>query len=246
MNKPKLTTVLSCVNDNPKYFMFIPKQIVFWGKFGIKFICVFVGEKIPDCLLDFKENIILWNKNLDLNTAYVAQNLRIYYPALIDLPLNEFVMITDMDMLPTNDVYYKDINEFNNDDFIYYRDIDGNQIYMCYNSAHPSTWSKIFEIKDENDISKKLLENYDKHYNGTPGSTGWFIDQEIMYEKLINFPNLKVLNRPLKRLEINMYHDHLNRGEKDFLKSYDDVHFHRDYFNNEQIILDAERQILMY
>ena len=46
------------------------------------------------------------------------------------------VMITDMDMLPTNDKYYKEnLENYSHDDFIYYRNIDHRQIYMCYNAA---------------------------------------------------------------------------------------------------------------
>jgi hypothetical protein len=240
----KLTTVLASVNNNPNYYMFIPKQIHFWKKFNINFIAVFVGEVLPDELIPYKENIILWNKNLDLNTAYVAQNLRMYYTSLLELPDDEMVMITDMDMLPTNNKFYLDgLEEFKHDDFIYFRHVDGNQIYMCYNAAHPKIWSKLFCINNIHDISSKINENYNNNYNYIHGSTGWFIDQEIMYTKLINYENLKILNRPIKRLEVHMYHDYLNNGETKFIHEYDDVHFHRNYFTNETLILDAERQI---
>ena len=240
----KLTHVMESVNNNPKYYLFVAKQIIFWNKFDIKFICVFVGENIPYELKDYKDNIILWTKNLDLNTSYVAQNIRMYYPALINLPDNELIMITDMDMLPTNDTFYKkDLDKFTEKDFIYYRHVDGNQIYMCYNAANPKIWSKLFHINNENDIEKKILENYDIHYDSIPGSIGWFIDQEIMYKNLINYENLKILNRPIKRLEIYMYKNHLLLNHKNFISMYDDVHFHRSYIDNEQLILDAENQL---
>ena len=149
----KLSTVISSVNDNPKYYMFIPDQILFWKKFNINFIAIFVGNKIPNELLSYLNNIILWNKNLDLNTSYVAQNLRMYYTSLIKLDDNEIVMITDMDMLPMNNKYYvTDLDSFSKKDFIYYRNIDCNQIYMCYNAAHPSIWAKIFNIYNKYDI----------------------------------------------------------------------------------------------
>ena len=239
-----LTTVLASVNNNSSYYMFIPKQIIFWKKFNIKFISIFVGENIPLELDSYKDNIILWNKNLELNGAYVAQNIRIYYPALLTIPENELVMITDMDMLPTNESYYKDnIESFKKEDFIYYRNIDGNQIYMCYNAANPKIWSKVFNIFNENDIEYQIKKNYDNSYNAIPGSNGWFIDQEIMYNNLINYENLKILNRPIKRLEVDMYYHHLNNGDKDFVKNYDDCHFHRNYYNNENLILDAEKQL---
>lgn len=240
----KLTTVLGSVNNNKAYYNFIPKQILFWKKFNIKFIAVFVGESIPAELEPHRENIIHWTKNLDLHSAFVAQSLRMYYTSLLDLPDDELVMITDMDMLPMNHTYYtSDLERYNIDDFIYYRHVDGDQIYMCYNAAHPKTWSKVFNIKTEEDIEKNIYDTFNTAYNGIPGSHGWFIDQKIMYTKLINYPHLKVLNRPIKRLEMWMYASHLNNNDKNFIHNYDDAHFHRDYFSNLHFITDAERQI---
>lgn len=239
----KLTTVLCAVNDNPAYYMFIPKQIIFWNKFNINFIAVYVGNSLPDELKPFKNNIILWNNTPNLNSAYVAQNIRIYYPALLDLPDDEMVMITDMDMLPMNDKYYKDgLENYTIDDFIYYRNIDGNQIYMCYNAAHPKLWSKIFGISSIQDIENILIKNYNTLYNGIPGSTGWFTDQEILYKYLINYPNLKILNKPIKRIEMSHYNNYL-RIKRNFISEFDDAHYHRNYFTNLSFILDSERQL---
>jgi hypothetical protein len=240
----RLTTVFSATNDNPAYYLFIPKQIVFWKHFGIKFICVFVGTSLPNELLPYKDNIILWNNKFNLNTAYIGQNLRIFYPALLDLPDDELVMITDMDMLPMNDTYYKSgLENYTIDDFIYYRHIDGNQIYMCYNAAHPKTWSKVFDITTPDDIDCALLTNYNSGYNGIPGSTGWYTDQEILYRHLHNYPHLKVLNRPIRRLEMWDYKVFQERNYTNFISNYDDGHFHRNYKNNEKYILDAEKQL---
>lgn len=240
----RLSTIIGSVNNNPDYYKFIPKQILFWKHFNLNFIVIFVGTYIPEELKDYSNNIILWGKNLDLNSAYVSQNIRIYYPALLKLPDDEMVMITDMDMLPMNYPYYTDgLETFTKNDFIYYRNIDGNQIYMCYNAAHPNTWSNIFHINNEQDVENQININYNNQYNGQPGSTGWFIDQEIMYKKLIHYENLKVLNRPIKRLAVYMYYEHLNNNDKNFISNYDDCHFHRNYNSNEKLILDAEKQL---
>ena len=240
----KLSTVLGSTNLNPQYYMFVPKQILFWKHFGIKFIGVVVGDKIPDELKDYSDNIILWNRNLDINTAFVAQNLRMYMTALINLSDDEMVMITDMDMLPMNDKYYKEgLENFKKEDFIYYRHVDGNQIYMCYNAAHPNTWSKVFSITNEDDVEKIINETYINQYSGIPGGNGWYTDQEIMYTKLINYPHLKVLNRPLKRLEMYDFNYIKNRGINNFISNYDDSHFHRSYFNNIDNINHAEKQL---
>jgi len=186
----------------------------------------------------------MWSKNKNCHSAFVAQNLRIYYPALINLPDDEMVMITDMDMLPMSGAYYKSgLEIFNKEDFIYYRHIDRDEIYMCYNAAHPEMWSKIFNIKTEEDIEKNINDTFESSYNGIPGSSGWFTDQKIMYSKLINHPNLKVLNRPIKRLDMYMYATHLKNNDTAFINNYDDAHFHRNYQNNIQFILDAEQQL---
>jgi hypothetical protein len=241
----RLSTVLASVNNNPEYYKFIPKQILFWGNFNIKFIAIFVGSTLPDFLIPYSDNIILWNKNLDINTAFVAQNVRIYYPSLIELPENEMLMITDMDMLPSNDTYYKnDLDKYSQHHFIYYRHIDGNQIYMCYNAAHPNIWSKVFSIFNNKNIEDKIYETYNKAYNGIPGETGWFIDQEIMYNALINYEHLVILNRPIKRLEMDNFKNIIASGINDkFIHHFDDMHFHRSYSNNEQLILYAEKQL---
>lgn len=240
----KLTTVIGSVNDNPKYYKFIPIQIKFWKKFGCNFVCVFCAKSIPEKMLKYKDNIILWNRNQDVNSAFLGQNLRMFYPALLNLPDDEMVMMTDMDMLPTNFVYYKNgLEGFKKDDFIYYRRIAGNQIYMCYNAAHPETWAKAFQIKSLKDIENRINEIYSPDYSGLPGKTGWFTDQKVMFKYLKPYPGLKVLNRRIRRLEVANYRSLLSKGKTDFLKNFDDVHFHRSYHNNKNLIKDALKQL---
>lgn len=238
----KLTNVLGSVNNNPEYYNFIPYQIKFWKALNINFYAVFVGEQIPDELIPYSNNIFLWNKCLDLNTAYLGQMLRIFYTALLNLPDDEMVMITDMDMLPCNKMYYTSgLENFNKEDFIYYRNIDhsyGSQIYMCYNAAHPSVWSSVFSITCEDDIENQLRKYYEQTYTGIPGGSGWAIDQLLMYNKLINYPHLHVLNIPIKRLETWMPQQIINN-----YKQFDDCHFHRSLSRNHNLILAAEKQI---
>ena len=224
--------------------MFIPKQIEFWHHFNIKFIAIFVGTAIPKELQSYKDNIVLWSRTADLNDIFVAQMIRIYYPALLSLSDEELVMITDMDMLPTNDRYYQaGLESFTTRDFIYYRSIDGNQIYMCYNAAHPTTWASVFSITSEDDIDAALRNSYTKTYDGRPGAAGWYSDQELMYKALIQYPHLKVLNRPIKRLETNIFRMHLRNNHTNFISQYDDFHAHRSYLANESFIANAGKQL---
>ncbi len=263
----RLTHVIASVNDNPDYYLFIPKQISFWKKFNIRFLAIFIvnanananevenintGEPIlPMELQPYKDNILVWvNHHKHINTSFIGQNIRIYYPSLLSgLADDEMVMITDMDMLPMNAAYYTEgLTHFQKDDFIYYRHIDGNQIYMCYNAAHPDTWSKAFGINSVADIDARIKETYDQTYNAIPGSCGWYTDQLILYKYLINYPSLKVLERPLRRLETWNFKRLLTdqRWTEQgicFVGDFDDCHFHRSFGNNRDLIEIAEKQL---
>lgn len=235
----KLTHVLYSVNNNPNYYLFIPLQIKLWERYDIKVIVIFAGNEIPQEILPYKDNIILWDRNLDLDSSYLGQNLRIYYPSLLNLPPDECVVISDIDMLML-DPFYLLIPpfRFTKEDFIYYRFIDGGMIYMCYNAAHPSLWGKIFKIKSPDDIERTLYENYDKNYSSY--GTGWFIDQDIMYKQLINYPRLRILNKELNRLELSDF-----RKITDFnrLRDYTDFHVHRCHPCNLDVIEKFEEHI---
>ncbi len=242
----KLSIVLGCVNDNPEYYHFIPEQIYFWNKFGVKFIAVFVGNAIPEEFVKYGDQVLLWDKTPELNSAYVAQNLRLYYPALIQVDSDEsLVMITDMDMLPTNDRYYKEgLEQFDKDDFIYYREPSymTREIYMCYNSAHPSTWGKMFGIKTEYDIAHMLRVNHPKDA-GVIGTDGWLTDQRLLYTYFMKYDKKRIMNRPIKRIESWHYCKHIKDGDTDFIRNYDDMHMHRSFFTNMIYISDARSQL---
>lgn len=40
-------------------------------------------------------------------------------------------------------------------------------------------------------------------YNGISDSNGWYTDQRLMYSHLINYPHLKILNRPINDYKQN-------------------------------------------
>jgi len=234
----KLATVFCAVNNNPEYYRFIPKQIIFWRKFGIRFIAVFVGQSLPAELIPYSHSIILWHRNAELDSAFVALNLRLYYPALLNVADDEAVMITDMDMLPIKSSYYTaGLENYSKGDFIYYRNVDNGQMRICYNAAHPHTWGAIFGIKSDTDVERSVYQNYATAYSGLPGS---FKEEEILYQKVANYPRLHILDRPIKRLDVWTYTQHLQKGVLNFIDEYDDANFDRSYNRNQFLIADAE------
>lgn len=242
----KLKLVLGTANANPEYYKFIPSQIQFWKYFGIDFVAAFVGDEIPNDLLPYKSNIMWWNYTPNLNSAYVAQMLRLYIPALLCMGADECVMITDMDMLPASPGYYKSgLEAYDSKSFIHYRTPETDQIYMCYNAAHPSTWGKLFNITSINDIINALVTNYPPNYVGK-SKTSWFRDQEVLYRSVIHYESLKVLHRPIKRLEVWDYIKHIRSDDTNFVSKYDDIHFHESYNDNEELIRHALTEIILY
>lgn len=240
----KLTTVLGSCDNNPHYYKFIPFQIWFWAKFGIKFIAVFIGNNIPIELLPFKDNIHLWNYTPHLTSSFVGQNLRIYYPALLKgLSDDELVMITDMDMLPCKpDIFTQGLEQFKKDDFLTWHPVlwDAKEIFMWYNAAHPDTWGNIFKVNSIEDIIQRLNETHVTGGKYAPAQEHWFIDQHTMFNVLINHPSLKQLNRIPKRMaNVNV----LTNGNKHMITMFDDVHFHRSFMQNEHLIMEALSQL---
>ena len=242
----KLTLVLGAANNNPHYYKFIPSQIQFWAYFGIKFVAVYVGAELPAELVPFKRHIILWPHTPQLHSAYVAQVIRLFMPALLNMPEDECVMITDMDMLPASPQYYiRDMGSYGPDDFVYYRERDKNQLYMCYNAANSRAWAKMFNIHTVQDVCAMLVAFYPHDYIGKRGKT-WVADQLILYAHAQHYPHLHVLERPLRRLEVEDYKEHLERSDCDFVKTYDDIHFHESFIRNEALIAHALAELIQY
>jgi hypothetical protein len=225
----KVTVAFCAINNNPEYYRFIPKQILFWRKLGIRFVAVYVGQSLPVELIPYSHSIMLWTANSDLNSAFVAQNLRIYYPALLNVPDDEAVIITDIDVLPISGSYYMDgLEKYGDCDFIHYS--DSNQQTIIYNAANPKIWGAIFGIKSNTDMERII-------YNAAMGSP---LD---LNKKLAQYPHFHILNRPIRRLEIPTYMQNLQQGHTDFIHHYDDVYFYGGYNINQNLIEDAERQI---
>ena len=141
----KLTNVLVSTNMNPLYYKFIPIFIKAWNKLfpNVKVTIVVVAKELVDELLPYKDNIVLFPPIENMNTAFIAQNIRLLYPALMDAEGG--ILITDMDILPMNRRYYTEsISSFVASKFITYRPrsvVGKGEIAMCYNIATKDVWS---------------------------------------------------------------------------------------------------------
>lgn len=243
----KLDCVLTSVNDNRLYLDFVPIFVKTWNKLypDVEVKIVLISNNIPDDLLQYKENIILFNPIDNILTSFISQFIRLLYPCILNY-LNG-VLITDIDMLPMNRTYYTEpIKPYDNNKFIYYREnicMSYNQIAMCYNIATPNIWREIFGINSLEDIINKIksIHNQNTILEGH-GNSGWFIDQITLYNNVINwntntnnFISLKESDTKFKRLDRGTFNlDDINI--KNDIKNglYTDYHCYRpmsDYSN---------------
>lgn len=180
----KLDCVLSAVNDNPVYVEFVPFFIDAWNKLypKVHIIVILVMTEIPSILEKYKENLILFSPISSVNTSFISQYVRLLYPCILNY--KNGIMITDIDMIPMNRVYYtQHIETIDSNKFIYFRGnecMNVKQLAMCYNVATAETWRNIFNIKSIHDIQTRLSTVY-KTSNYVLYRTGWFTDQVDLY-----------------------------------------------------------------
>jgi hypothetical protein len=206
--------LLSC-NDNIKYYSFFPYVKQYWEKIlGTKCILIFIGHEIPELLKPYLSDIILYEPHDNIHSAFIAQNIRILYPALLNC--DNGVIIADIDIIPLSNKYFsKQIENISDDKFVNYtyeNKCDSiKEYYMCYNIGLPKTWSNIFKINSINDVKNtltnwynKIIYIYDDRYRSK--CIGFHNDQLMLYKYINDYENKQdiiLLPRVISRLNIH-------------------------------------------
>lgn len=188
----KIGTILTACDLNPLYSDFIPNFVKAWNVLfpDADVIVVLIADELPESLKVYEKNIRLFKPIPNMLTAFQSQCIRLIYPRLIER--NEGVIITDMDMLPTNRSYYRDpIKDISDDTFVTYRDVClPTEIAMCYNIAVPGVWKGVFGDSTNEDILKSWYAGV--YYDGKHGGWGWGTDQQILLKKFNEWNGPKV------------------------------------------------------
>ena len=208
-----LDCVLTACNTNETYINFIPMFVNAWNSLypNVDVKIVLVSKSIPPKFAKFAKYIILFDPIDQLSTAFISQYIRILYPAL--LPYQHGILITDIDMIPMNKLYFsKPIEEIENNKFIAYRDVllFKKQIAICYNIAKNVTWQNIFEIYSVEDIIERLKSVFSKITYKGHGNTGWETDQIHLYQYVMDW-NKKTTNLVVLS-DINTHFNRLRRN----------------------------------
>jgi len=212
---------------------------------GIPTMLIVVANSIPDELIKFKDDIILFKPIEGINSAFIAQCIRILYPCLLP---NKNIIISDADIIPLNKNYFVNfIKDFDDKCFISYtkRYHENKQQAICYNCANSNTWQEIFKIYTLDDINSRLFEWYNFKYNGLKNCDGWYCDQEKLFEYLNKWNNIRHIFLDDKFLNFNR----LDKKDKVFIVSnvqliidnvfkniYTDYHFIRPYQKYTKLI----------
>lgn len=197
MSKQLEITVLTASDLSPKYLDCVPWYIDFWLSQesqipGVSFrpAVLVIADELPELLKNYSEYCTLINT--ELPTAFVSQNIRTLYSALVD---SDLVMTSDVDMLTMNskliDAALGKWADSKIPTFAILRDVlPAGQFAICYSVAAPLTWSNVFQIRSIEDVHIRLNELFEKlnsdEYLGSHGGYGWFIDQEYLFEQVSN------------------------------------------------------------
>ena len=240
MAKLSLTHVITSVNDNPKYLKFIPLFIAAWRKFfpHIIPIIVYVGNSpLSEQLTEYKQHIVAINIDTAINSVFASQVMRLLYTCI--LKPDDVPVITDIDMIPTNSCYFREILTENESDFISFRpqrSVGKGQVAMCYLAARTSTWIDIFNIHSLEDIHLFLQKYRNGNFDGVHGGTGWFTDQLLMYNHLMEWKDRgnTVVFKEDSQMGYNRLDFYHHRYSKDLFialfnsGSYSDAHLYAD------------------
>lgn len=247
--KLKYCLVACDLNDNYlRYYPFVKK---YWKDVvNIDTILVLISNHVPDYLLEYKNDIILYKPIKNIPTAFQAQCIRVLYPSLINT--EETIIISDMDLIPLNKMYYVNNISLYNNSFVVYRNVipEYKQYPICFCCASPYTWKEIFNIHSIDDITETLINWYKDitdYQISSPYSIGWACDQLKLYE-YVNKWNKSIIKlydditgfKRLDRLDINdiknntdLYKKRINEGY------YSDFHLPRDFaFLNDFLTSD--------
>lgn len=189
---------LTAVNLNQKYLACVPTFIDFWLQLNrtqnaIEYMpkVVVVAKKLPKELERYSIWCELREEPTSVSSAFVSQVVRILQPSL---EVADFVLTTDVDMLPLSDaVFQKGIKSITDGaEFVVCRDVLKNGQYpICYNIASPSAWRRLNHVLSEQMLVGVLSNRYMllDSYSGERGGRGWFNDQEFLYEMVSDFEN---------------------------------------------------------
>lgn len=179
--------VVLSVNENPKYFAYLPLVTWAWRKFGWEPIIFFRGEL-------FNSLAVMIFKTAGINEANgwqlpslkeygsdtITQISRLYAACVVTE--QAFIMTSDVDMIPLSD--YWDFNE--EAITIWGHDLTGYQhTPICYIGMKASYWKEVMKL-ESNDYNALIKRDLDSMPNAKSEDSvkRWVVDQDLITERI--------------------------------------------------------------
>ena len=140
-------------DSNPEYLHFWPYVAKAWERIGITPVLLYIDKEAPSSDVNQYGQVIYLESITEWGIAQQAQCIRFWAAKLLDAPF----IISDIDMLPISEEYYKNGVASLGDkglvsyssDIIKYRWYRTNPQYpMCYLAGDPQSFIDILEMND--------------------------------------------------------------------------------------------------
>lgn len=220
-------------NNDKTYLDFWPYVSRAWKKMGIKPILMFIDKDRPEGIEQYGK-VFYFDSMDDCSIVHQSQNIRFWAAKLLD---DNFI-ISDMDMIPISESYFKDNSKNINggiisysSDIINYRWYRRNPQYpMCYLVGHPKNFVEILDMNENNhqEFLKKMCN---------PNNV--ISDQKYFYNKSEKNKHIKITH--LKRGWVEERYatkriDKVIWPEGNYnVYDYIDCHLPRPYSENKKI-----------
>lgn len=176
-------------NSNPEYLDFWPYVSLMWRKLGFEPVLLYIDPKSPSQNILEHGRTVFFESIPDWEISQQAQCIRFWAARILDAPF----IISDMDMLPISEGYYKEgANQIGDrgivsysSDVIKYRWYKTNPQYpMCYLAGDPQSFIEILDLSDKD--HKSFLRRLKSH-NIRLGT-----DQKFFYNQSRLKPGIKI------------------------------------------------------
>lgn len=183
------TAVISTTYD-PKYLWYLPITTWVWNKMGFKVVCFmpyghtygdeYMGNLVVDTLVKGGLNGVRYYFDCPKHKEATYSQCSRLYASAVDLPEDETLVISDIDMLVFNTDYFLPAADGIID--IYGADlVPPNQYPMCYLSGKVSTWRKLI---GEGTVQQHLDKELGHIDSLSMRSDYWSKDQELIFNML--------------------------------------------------------------
>ena len=175
VNALVIDRVIMSSDDNPMYLDFWPVVAKAWSKFGIRPTLALIARsdvQVDESLGD----VVRFEPVQGLSNALYAQAVRLLVPVLFE---HEVSLISDIDMIPLSESYFKSsVCSIADDKFVVYRDNaypqNLHKYPMCYNVAKGLTFQELFGIKSRDEIPRMIMQWAQLNW-------GWNTDELVLY-----------------------------------------------------------------